>query len=259
MKLRNLEKRAWQLFRTRFLKKAESPEAETQIENELSTKVSRLGPEDSRQGRLRQVVAQATELWDRRSQLRKTDVLYLAAALLYFISPFDAIPDVIPGVGYLDDVVVVSAIVGLIVRGLSVIGTHGKERLEDWIDERAEQVLEKVDEAAAGGVQKTAAAVAVGLWGTTTAAAVSLSVAAILGGYSSTWIAYVMLSAGIVLACNIGTAVYYWKVYRSLDGEWQRRLRTIVVTKLTARHLLAIGIPIVILIGLGLFRAFGLF
>ena len=68
-----------------------------------------------------------------------------------------------------------------------------------------------------------------------------------------------MLSAGIILACNIGTAVYYWKIYRSLDGAWQERLRAIVISKLTARHLLAIGIPIVILIGLGVFRAFGLF
>jgi uncharacterized membrane protein YkvA (DUF1232 family) len=259
MRLRNLEKRTWQVFRTRFLKKAEAPEAETQIESELSTKLSRLGPDESRQGRLRQVVEQATELWHKRSQLRKTDVLYLAAALLYFISPLDAVPDVLPGIGYLDDIVVVSAVVGLIVRGLSALGTHGKVRIEEWIDERAEQVLEKVDEAAAGGVQKTAAAVAVGLWGTTTAAAVSLAVAATLGGYSSTWIAYVMLSAGIVLACNIGTAVYYWKVYRSLDGAWQERLRAIVVSKLSTRQLLALGVPIVILIGLGICRAFGVF
>jgi len=36
----------------------------------------------------------------------------ITAALLYFVNPFDIIPDVIPGVGYLDDV----AVLGLCMR-----------------------------------------------------------------------------------------------------------------------------------------------
>ena len=208
-----------------FSQEAAAPEAEEQIESELSTKLAKLGADDSRKGKLRQVVEQASELWDKRSQLRKSDVLYLAAALLYFISPLDAIPDLLPGIGYLDDALIVTAVVGLVVRGLTALGTHSKERLEEWIDERTEEVLHKVDASATGGVQKTVAAVAVGLWGTTTAAAVSLAVASILGEHPVAWLAYVTLSAGIVLACNFGTALYYWRAYRSLDGEWQERLR----------------------------------
>ena len=61
---------------------------------------------------------------------------------------------------------------GSLVRGLSSLGAHGKERLEEWVDERTEVVLQRLDETATGGVEKTVAAVAIGLWGTTTAAAV---------------------------------------------------------------------------------------
>ena len=36
------------------------------------------------------------------------------AALLYFINPFDLMPDYLPFVGFLDDIVVVKACIGLI-------------------------------------------------------------------------------------------------------------------------------------------------
>jgi uncharacterized membrane protein YkvA (DUF1232 family) len=254
MKSRNLEKRAWRLFETRFLRSAQSPESQQQIDSQLVDKLSKLGPENERSGKLRRVVDQAAELWARRSQLRKTDVLWLAAALLYFISPLDAVPDIVPGIGYVDDALIVSAVVGLVVRGLSALGSHGKERLEEWIDQRTDIVLDRLDESATSGVHKTVVAVVISLWGTTTAAAVSLAVAAVLGGYSAHWLMYVIVSAAIVLACNVSTAVYFWREYRKLDGAWQQRLRTLVVSKLTVWHFLAIGLPILVLIGLGICR-----
>ena len=48
-------------------------------------------------------------------------------------------------------------------------------------------------------------------------------------------------------ACTTGA-------YRKLDGAWQRRLRTLVTSKLTLRHLFAIGLPVLVLIGLGICR-----
>ena len=38
-------------------------------------------------------------------------MLYVVGVLLYFLSPVDVIPDFLPGVGYLDDVAVISAAV----------------------------------------------------------------------------------------------------------------------------------------------------
>ncbi|MHB8863938.1 MAG: YkvA family protein, partial [Pirellulaceae bacterium] len=224
MKSRDLEKRAWRMFETRFLRKAQTPEGQQQIDNDLSNKLMRIGPEDQSGGKLHRVVAQAAELWAKRSQLRKTDVVYLAAALLYFISPLDAVPDIIPGIGYIDDAFVVSAVVGLVLRGLSRLGSHGKERLEGWIDEQTDVVIKRLDDSAASGIQNTIAAVTLGLWGATTAAAISLSMTAAMGGQPVVWLTYVFLSTALVAACNLWTAVYFWRTYRQLDGAWQERL-----------------------------------
>ena len=255
MKSRNLEKRAWRLFETRFLRHAQSPESQQQIDSQLADKLSQLGPEGASGGKLRRVVNQATELWAKRSQLRKSDILYLSAALLYFISPLDAVPDLLPGIGYVDDALIVSAVVGVVVRGLSALGSHGKERIEEWIDQRTEIVLNRFDESATSGVHKTVVAVVISLWGTTTAAAISLAVAAVLGRYSAQWLTYVILSAAIVVACNVSTGWYYWREYRKLDGAWQQRLRALIISKLTPWHYVAIGLPILVLIGLGICRA----
>ncbi len=259
MKSGNLEQRAWRLFKTRFLRDAQSPDTQQQIDGQLAEKIDRLAPAGRSGGKLRRVVEQATELWANRSKLRKSDVAYLAAALLYFISPFDAVPDLLPGIGYVDDVIVVSAIVGLVLRGLSSLGTRGKERIEEWLDERTEVVLQRLDETAAGGVEKSVAAVAIGLWGTTTAAAVSLSVATAIGAYPVEWLTYVIVSAALVVGCNLWTGVYYWREYRKLDGAWQQRLRTLVASKLALRHFIAIGLPVLVLIGLGICRALSSF
>ncbi len=258
MKSRSLEKRAWRLFATRFLRHAQSPECRQQIESQLVDKLEQLGPAAAHGGRLQRVVNQAAELWGRRGELRKSDVLWVAAALLYFISPLDAVPDLVPGVGYVDDVLIVSAVVGAVLRGVSAVGSRGKQRLEEWIDQRTDSVMNRIDESATRGIHQTVVAVVISLWGTTTAAAVSLAVAAVLGGYSAQWLTYVILSAAIVLACNAATGVYYWRAYRQLDGAWQQRLRELVVAKLTVWHLVAIGLPIVVLIGLGICRAVSL-
>lgn len=48
---------------------------------------------------------------DDQFKLARLPLLYLGFALVYVISPFDLIPDAIPGVGYLDDALVVSWII----------------------------------------------------------------------------------------------------------------------------------------------------
>jgi uncharacterized membrane protein YkvA (DUF1232 family) len=258
-KSRHFEQRAWQLFKSRFLRAAQSPEAQERIDSQLADKVARLPPDDKSKGKLQRVVQQAAQLWAHRSNLRKTDVALLAAALLYFISPLDAIPDVLPGIGYLDDVVVVSAIVGLVARGVSALSSHGKERLEGWLDERTDVVLKRLDETSAGGVHNAVAAVAIGLWGTTTTAAISLAVSTTTGSYSIEWLAYVVMSSALVLVCNVTAAVYYWREYRKLEGVWQQRLRELVASKLTVRHLVMVGVPVLVLIAMGIVRALSSF
>jgi uncharacterized membrane protein YkvA (DUF1232 family) len=252
--MEHVENRTWRLFMSRFLRRGESSEAQEQLQDQLADKLAKLDSTENADSKLRRIIDDASKMWANRSNLRKRDVAYLAAALLYFISPLDAIPDILPGVGYVDDVIVLSAVVNGILRGLSALGSRGKECVEEWIDERTVAVFERFDESATSGVQKTIAAVVVGLWGTTTAAAVSLSIAAALGEYSAPWLAYVILSAVIVIACNAVTAVQCWRAFRKVDGQWQQRLGKLLAAKLTLPHLLALGLPIAILIGLGITR-----
>ncbi len=50
----------------------------------------------------------------------------IVAALIYFISPVDAIPDVIPGVGYVDDAVVIGWVLHKISEEVARYRKHRK-------------------------------------------------------------------------------------------------------------------------------------
>ena len=55
----------------------------------------------------------------------------IVGALVYFISPIDAVPDFIPGIGYVDDL-------GVLVGALGVVAAHikpeHKERAAEWVE-----------------------------------------------------------------------------------------------------------------------------
>lgn len=45
-------------------------------------------------------------------------ILWVTAAIIYFVNPFDVMPDFIPGVGYVDDIVVIVFVINTIRRAL---------------------------------------------------------------------------------------------------------------------------------------------
>ena len=55
----------------------------------------------------------------------------IIGALVYFISPVDAIPDFIPGIGYVDDLAVMAA-------AIATLGTHIKvehrQKASEWVE-----------------------------------------------------------------------------------------------------------------------------
>jgi uncharacterized membrane protein YkvA (DUF1232 family) len=51
-------------------------------------------------------------------------IIWAIAAIIYFVNPFDLIPDFIPGIGYLDDAVVVALVVASIRNDI--------EHFRDW-------------------------------------------------------------------------------------------------------------------------------
>ncbi len=60
-------------------------------------------------------------------------LLYATAALVYFVSPFDMIPDLLPGLGFVDDVAVVGAVVRAIQNELTLFEAweSGRAALSD--------------------------------------------------------------------------------------------------------------------------------
>ncbi len=87
------------------------------------------------------------------------------SALVYFISPFDFIPDIIPGLGYTDDIAIIGMVVGMVTKQLIQSGKKltkseqtepevrqavileevpVKKKKKPWLDNKIEQVFSKV-------------------------------------------------------------------------------------------------------------------
>ncbi|TJY65329.1 DUF1232 domain-containing protein [Sinimarinibacterium sp. CAU 1509] len=253
---------------------AQSEAAAERIDEELDDKLASIRSHDGeRYTRLRKLAKQATELWAQRGTLSRQQLIYLTAALLYFISPVDAVPDLIPGLGYIDDIAVLSAILTFVAKGVQsarqrlsekrqevieevtdTLVVKGQAALHQVVDERADELFARFDKASADAVDNSVTTLVVSLWGMTTAAAVSLALSILFGGWSATWMVYVGVSTALVLAWNIGVAVDYMRNYRRLSGAWQQRLRAIVATKIAWRHGVAIGVPVLVLLGLAALR-----
>ena len=61
------------------------------------------------------------DYWAGNFDIKTKDLAIMAGAIIYVISPLDAIPDIIPVLGWVDDI----AIVGIAIKSLSdVIGTY---------------------------------------------------------------------------------------------------------------------------------------
>lgn len=60
------------------------------------------------------------QAWGRREyrSIPWRPLLYATAALVYFVTPLDLIPDLIPGLGFIDDVAVLSAVIRSIQKEL---------------------------------------------------------------------------------------------------------------------------------------------
>jgi uncharacterized membrane protein YkvA (DUF1232 family) len=57
-----------------------------------------------------QIILRLVKAWlaGNYKEISLKSIAILIAAIIYFLNPFDAIPDAIPGVGYVDDVAVVA-------------------------------------------------------------------------------------------------------------------------------------------------------
>ena len=263
---------AQSVLQERFLQQAKDADAEQQVDDKLADKISGLKGHSQTIERLRNLSAQATQLWQQRGKLTGKQVLYLTAGLLYFISPVDAVTDLIPLLGYVDDVAVLGWILSQIIPSIDKIKDQavaakdatieqatdqlvdkGRVALNEVVDQRSEELLEKLDQAAEDAIRKYVSAVVVGLWGTTTAAALSLIISLLSGGYTPQWMMYVGVTTGLVLLWNSAIAIGFIRQYRQLDQAWQERLPRIIGTRVARwRHVIAVSLPLLAFTGLAI-------
>lgn len=255
----NVEKMARRLFKKRYLPRAQRVDAD-QMSRDLQKKIGKIEAGNSTSmSHLKEIVRKAREIWDRRGSLAKEQYLYLAAGLAYLISPLDAIPDIIPGLGYLDDI----GILAWIIRVISGPWRNLKGNVRESIDHEKKMFIQETKQAAEDildrrfedirssaqlMVQKTVSSIVLGMWAATTVAAISLILRAVMGTTPPEWIAYTGLAGGLVLAWNIAAMVGYYRQFRKLDDKWQRRILALATNCVTLYHVVAVGVPVLLLL-----------
>ena len=114
--------------------------------------------------------------------------------------------------------------------------------------------LAEVDQAAARALQRTVAAVALGLWGATTAAAISLALSAAIGGQPREWLVYTLIVSVALGLWNLAAFLHYFRLFRQLEGNTQRRLLMLVASKVGVKGVIIIAVPVAVLLALGIAR-----
>jgi len=255
----DVEEMARRLFKKRYLPRAQKVDPD-QMSRDLQKKIGKIEAGNSTSmSHLKEIVRKAREIWDRRGILAKEQYLYLVAGLAYLISPLDAIPDIIPGLGYLDDI----GILAWIIRVISEPWRNLKGNVRESIDHEKKMFIQEAKQAADDildrrfedirssaqlMVQKTVSSIVLGMWAATTVAAISLMLRAVMGTTPPEWIVYTVLVGGLVLAWNIAAMVGYYRQFRKLDDKWQRRILALATNCVTLYHVVAVGVPVLLLL-----------
>jgi len=255
----DVEEMARRLFKKRYLPRAQKVDPD-QMSRDLQKKIGKIEAGNSTSmSHLKEIVRKAREIWDRRGILAKEQYLYLVAGLAYLISPLDAIPDIIPGLGYLDDI----GILAWIIRVISEPWRNLKGNVRESIDHEKKMFIQEAKQAADDildrrfedirssaqlMVQKTVSSIVLGMWAATTVASISLMLRAVMGTTPPEWIVYTVLVGGLVLAWNIAAMVGYYRQFRKLDDKWQRRILALATNCVTLYHVVAVGVPVLLLL-----------
>lgn len=178
------------------------------------------------------------------------------ATLLYLINPFDAIPDVLPGVGYVDDA---AALAAFLVAVRKVVGIAR--------DAAKEVVTHTATQTQATLATRGLAQVGLSLWTATLAASIGLVYAgarALVDGRSPSPLAdpfsvACLATALLGLAASVDTARRVHAVYVRLPARGRDRLLHAIVAQVTGWRVALLAAPVVVLalvVGIRLALAF---
>jgi uncharacterized membrane protein YkvA (DUF1232 family) len=234
----------------RFLDKAARPETEAQLRKRLPKKLRGLA--DSR------IVGLAKEAYGYATHpavSRRTKLLG-AGALLYFIAPFDAVSDFIPGLGYVDDAAVLTAFVMSVREGTKQVVSHVQLAAE-------EVVSHAVSEAREAWARRGVSQVCLSLWATTLAACVGLlytgARTTLIDAPSGTipqdpffWACIAVGAFGLIHQLVFGFQV--WKRYAAARPDVKEALAYAIVSLADWKQAVALALPVILLAALLAFR-----
>lgn len=241
----------------RYIDEASRSDSESKVHEGFAEKLARIATDNP-------VVNLAREAYRAMTDPRvpKRYKVMVIGALLYFLAPIDSIPDVIPGLGYVDDVLVLSAVVASIHKIIQTVREDAKEVIRE-AEEAAERVVHHtLSEARETWARRGVAQFALCLWGSTTAAAVGL----IYYGARRLVLASEPVETtdpffwGVVIVASLGFIynlfflLRIWKRYSTLPSEIREPLAYAVVSLMDWRQVLILSCPILALLVLVVLR-----
>jgi uncharacterized membrane protein YkvA (DUF1232 family) len=235
----------------RYLDEAAKPETEATLRERLPQKLRQIGD-----GRLVKLAREAYG-YVRHPGVSRGTKLMGAGALLYLIAPFDAVSDLIPGLGYVDDAAVLTAFVMSVRNATMEVVEHTQQAAN-------EVVSHAISEAREAWARRGVSQVCLSLWGATLAACVGLLYygirRALHGGESGVvptdpffWAC--MLAGALGLAYQLVFGARVWNRYRNARPEIKEPLAYAIVSLADWRQTLLLALPVLALMALLALRA----
>lgn len=222
-----------------YVEEASRPGAADEVRARLPAVLGRLG-ERSRIVRLaREAYGYATD-----PAIPKRYKVLGIATLLYLINPFDAIPDVLPGIGYVDDAAALAAFLVAVRKVVAIVRDAAKD-----------VVTHAATETQATLATRGLAQLALSLWTATLAASIGLvytgaraavdgrGPAPLLDPFAIASLAAALL--GVVATLDAARRVR--TVYTRLPARQRDRLVRAIVAEVTGWRLLLLATPILVL------------
>ena len=240
-----------------YIDEARRPDGEARVHEGLARKLGRIAANNPVVSLARKAYGYMTD-----PAVPRRYKLLLIAGLLYFIAPLDAVPDVIPGLGFGDDLLVLSAIVAAVYKVIHSAKENAREVIREAEETAGRVVRDTLSEARETWARRGVAQVALCLWGATTAAAVGLvaygtrSLVLENGAVEplDPFLWAVVLTSGMGFVYNVLFLKRLWNRYSGLPGHIREPLAYAVISLLHWRQVAILSLPVIALLAIMVLR-----
>lgn len=237
----------------RFLEAAARPDTLATLRERLPGKLRKLA--DGR------VVGLAKETFGYATHpgIEKRHKVMAAGALLYLLAPFDAVADWLPGVGYVDDAAVLTALVLTIRESAKDVVVHTQKAA-------TEVVSQAISETREAWARRGVSQVCLSLWGATLAASIGLLYfgarrtmlePADVGVLHDPFLWACLLTGCFAFVSNALFALRIWRRYRAAPEATKEPLAWAIVSLADWRQILVLSLPVIALVAILAARAYG--